>query len=143
MRGGKKTQEGNVSLHLPREILLFKGAGRPVSTGSRGDPSRCALIYLFDRRRVSIYANPRHFIPLSVELYCPPRRHGVSSINVIDISPLSTRRGANGRPPPALLLQSQPSVASEGGFAREDMTELTAMFCNSVCIPPLQYLPFA
>lgn len=68
MRGGKKTQEGNVSLHLPPEILLIKDAGRPVATGSRGDPSRCAPIYLFDRRRVSIYANPRHFIPLNVEV---------------------------------------------------------------------------
>lgn len=50
------------------EKLLIKDAGRPVATGSRGDPLRCALIYLFDRRRVCTDANPRHFIPLNVEV---------------------------------------------------------------------------
>lgn len=41
------------------------------------------------------------------------------------------------------LVQSECNTTQVGGSLREDMTEVTAMFCYSVCIPPLHYLPFA
>lgn len=90
--------------------------------------------------------NPRHFIPFNVEvtiLSTQAIQRTQCTINVIDISPWLTRRKSNKRLTCKPLVQSERSVAEVGGPAREDMTEVTAMFCNSVCIPPLQYLPFA
>lgn len=90
--------------------------------------------------------NLRHFIPYNVEvtiLSTQAIQCTQCTIDVIDISPWLTRRKSNKKLTCEPLVQSERSVAEEGWSAREDMTEVTAMFCNSVCIPPPQYLPFA
>lgn len=141
---GKKTQEGNVSLHLPWNI-----ADKSPKIGLPPAPEVTCLNYhalinyseatcLFTWIPDILFHNVEVTILSTQAIQCTQ-----CTAYVIYISPWRTRLESNEKLTCERFVQSERSVAEVGWPARKDMTEVSAMFCNSVCIPPPLYLPFA
>lgn len=143
---GEKTQEGNVSLHLPWNIA-DKSRKQACRRRLQSGPVLAKKRQLTTPKpRLYLHKSAAFFSPLNVEvsiLSTQATQRTQCTNNVIDISPWLTCRKSNKKLTCEPTDQSEGSIAWEDGSLREDMTEVTAMFCNSVCIPPLQYLPFA